>query len=373
MTGYDVAVIGGGLHGSSAALHLAMIGARAIVLEKDFVGRHASGVNAGGVRRLARDPREIPLAVESLKLWQQIVALVDDDCGFVSHGHVQVAETPEEVEGQQVRVAALTRLGFVHERIVDREELRAVVPQIADHCLGGIFVREDGAAMPYQTTMAFQRKAAALGATFREGIAVTSVARQRRHWLITASDGSSYEADHLVNCTGAWANDICRQLGEPVPLEPIAPMLMITAPMPAFVRPVVSAAGRVLSFKQFANGTVLIGGGLTGHVVTERNRAELDFAKLGVSARTVLDLLPCMRQAKVVRAWAGIEARMPDDIPVIGRSSSVESAYHAFGFSAHGFQLGPIVGRLLAELIVQGASSIDISAFDIRRFIGVDQ
>jgi sarcosine oxidase subunit beta len=75
-----------------------------------------------------------------------------------------------------------------------------------------------------------------------------------------------------------------------------------------------------------------------------------------------------MRAAEIVRCWAGIEARMPDDIPVIGPSSTSEGVYHAFGFSAHGFQLGPIVGSLLAELITTGATNLPIAPFRIDRF-----
>ena len=92
MTAPDVIVIGGGLHGCSTALHLARRGIAALVIEKDHVGRHASGVNAGGVRRLGRHPAEIPLSVASMELWHTIRDLVDDDCGFRSHGQVKVAE-----------------------------------------------------------------------------------------------------------------------------------------------------------------------------------------------------------------------------------------------------------------------------------------
>ena len=72
----------------------------------------------------------------------------------------------------------------------------------------------------------------------------------------------------------------------------------------------------------------------------------------------------------ILRGWAGIEARMPDEIPVIGPSSSAPDVYHAFGFSAHGFELGPIVGRITAELITTGASTYPISPLSIRRFAG---
>jgi len=147
-------------------------------------------------------------------------------------------------------------------------------------------------------------------------------------------------------------------------------MLMITAPLPPFIKPVVGAAGRPLSFKQFHNGTVLIGGGHRGRLDRDINRTELDFAGLAVSARTVWDLFPVMRAAQIVRCWAGIEARMPDDIPVIGPSTTSEGVFHAFGFSAHGFALGPIVGAIVAELVTGGKTNLPIAPFRIDRFAG---
>jgi len=365
----DVIVIGGGLHGCSAALHLARRGAHVTVLEKDHVGRHASGVNAGGVRRLGRHLAEVPLAVAAMELWHRIGDLVDDDCGFESHGQVKVAENDREFATLRARVDELTRLGFTHEELIDRAALKEILPAISDHCVGAIACRADGAANPYRTTLSFNRKAESLGVRFIESAAVTALARNGRVWRVESGAGR-HEAAVVVNCAGAWADRVAAALGEPVPLEPIAPMLMITAPLPLFVKPVVGAAGRPLSFKQFRNGTVLIGGGHRGRVDRDTNRTELDFAGLAESARTVWDLFPVMRAAQVVRAWAGIEARMPDDIPVIGASSTSEGVFHAFGFSAHGFALGPIVGAIVAELVTGGKTNLPIAPFRIDRFVG---
>ena len=93
----DVVVIGGGIHGCSAALQLALRRRRVILLERNYVGRHASGINAGGVRRLGRDPEEVPLSVEGMPLWHGIRDLVGDDCGFSACGQVKVAESEAEL------------------------------------------------------------------------------------------------------------------------------------------------------------------------------------------------------------------------------------------------------------------------------------
>jgi sarcosine oxidase subunit beta len=87
-----------------------------------------------------------------------------------------------------------------------------------------------------------------------------------------------------------------------------------------------------------------------------------------ISAQTVTDLFPNMHSVPVVRCWAGIEGIMPDQIPVIGPSPSSPGIFHAFGFSAHGFQLGPIVGNIMADLITEGRTDFPIEPFRADRF-----
>src|SRR5918994_863321 len=115
----DVVVIGGGLHGCSTALHLALRGLKPILVEKDHAGRHASGVNAGGVRQLARHVAEIPLSNASMALWHKIEDLVDDNCGFTCDGQVLVAEDDEDLGNCRARVDDLTLRGFHHEELID--------------------------------------------------------------------------------------------------------------------------------------------------------------------------------------------------------------------------------------------------------------
>jgi sarcosine oxidase subunit beta len=363
----DVVVIGGGIHGCSTALHLALRGIKAMVVEKDYAGRHASGVNAGGVRQLARDPAEIPLSISSMTIWERLGELVGDDCGFESHGTVLVAESEAELAGFRARVDDLRLKGFTHEELIDRAELRRLVPAVSDHCPGGVVSRRDGAADPFRTTQAFRRRAVEHGAEVIEGVTVTGLARTGGVWRVETSDGP-IEAPKVVNAAGAWADRIAAMLGEPVPLSVVAPMLMVTSRLPAFIRPVVILRGRRLSFKQLGNGTVVIGGGHLATPHRDRNETVLDWDKLAVSAATVWELFPVMRQATVVRAWAGIEAYMADGIPVVGPSATAEGVFHQFGFSTHGFQLGPGTGAVIAELVATGSTNVPIADLAITRF-----
>ena len=112
----------------------------------------------------------------------------------------------------------------------------------------------------------------------------------------------------------------------------------------------------------------MIGGGHLARAERDRNLTVLDWSSLKVSAQTVWELFPVMRAAEVVRAWAGIEARMPDGIPVFGPSRTAAGLFHQFGFSGHGFQLGPAAGATMAELVATGRTGIPIAALDIGRF-----
>ena len=155
---FDVAVIGGGLHGLSAALHLGRAGKRVIVLERAWVGRHASGASAAGVRTLNRDLGELDLALESMEMWHNIASLVDDECGFHAHGQICVAEHPGSLSELEERVARLKGLGYTHEAIIDVRELRRRVPAISAHCIGASIAPRDGAADPHRTLAAFRRR-----------------------------------------------------------------------------------------------------------------------------------------------------------------------------------------------------------------------
>jgi sarcosine oxidase subunit beta len=362
----DVIVIGGGLHGCATALHLARSGLTVIVVEKDYVGRHASTANAGGVRRLGRALAEIPLAVAALAAWHRIRDLVDDDCGFTSSCQVKVAETDAELRALRERREVVSGLGFEHEEIIDQVQLRELLPAIAPHCIGAMVVHGDGHANPFLTVKAFARKALALGVRFIEGAAVESLQKHGEIWQIGSAQGR-LEAPILINCAGAWGGRIAAMLGEHAPVRAEALMLMITARVKPFVTPVVGAQGRKLSFKQFANGTVLIGGGHHGRAEPDSNRTHLNIKGLAASASTAATLFPRLRGVQVVRCWAGIEGQMPDSIPVIGASAE-NGAYHAFGFSGHGFALGPIVGRIIADLVVTATTDLPIEAFGIGRF-----
>jgi sarcosine oxidase subunit beta len=363
----DVIVIGGGIHGCSSAFHLARRGARVILLEADYCGRHASGVNAGGVRTLGRPLPEVPMSLASCDIWHQMRELLGDNGDFVASGQLKVAETEQEVETLRQRVALLQSHGWQHEVLIDSDTVRTLVPSITPTVAGGIWVERDGYAVPFRAVTAFRRAAERHGVAVHEQTPVSAIEQTGSRWRVTSGE-RRFEAAHVVNAAGAWAASLAAQAGEHVPAVPGGLMLMVTQRVPPFVKPVLGATERPLSFKQFDNGTVVIGGALHCDVDFEAKHAELDFQTLSRSARIVTDLFPFLKHVVINRAWSGVEAFTPDNLPVIGPSRAARGLIHAFGFSASGFQLGPIVGRLVSELILDGRPSLPLDAFAVDRF-----
>ncbi|WP_152767768.1 NAD(P)/FAD-dependent oxidoreductase [Paraburkholderia franconis] len=363
----DVLVIGGGLHGSSSAFHMAVRGAKVIVLEADYVGRHSSGVNAGGVRTLGRPLPEIPLALMSREIWHTLRDTIADDGGFVPSGQLKIAETDAELDECRARVVLLEAHGFTHEKLIDRATVRELEPALAPHVTGGIWVERDGYALPYKTTTAFRLAAQRHGAEFFEGTSARRIEQRGTRWFAHTPRGL-FSAEKLVITAGAWAGQLAKQVGERVPVHPEGLMLMVTHRVAPFCRATLGATGRPLSFKQFDNGTVVIGGKLIGIADLAGRHGEVDFARLVRSANTVVDLFPHLRHLGINRAWAGVEAFTDDSLPVISASRRASNLVYSFGYCGSGFQLGPGCGRLVSELVLDGEASLPLDAFAIDRF-----
>ena len=364
----DVVVIGGGLHGLSAAMHLARRGRRVVILESSWVGRHASGGSAAGVRTLNRPLAEVPISLEAMEMWHNIEAIVGDNCGFHSYGQITIAEHDHDLPVLEKRLATMHAAGYRHEELIDRAELLRLVPKLAPHCAGGLIARHDGAADPHRTLKAFRRSAEAAGVTILEGFKVSAIDRVGSDWKVH-TEARDFIAPNVVNAAGAWAARIAAMVGDEIPLGVKASMMIVTERIAPLVKPVVGVVGRPLSFKQTDQGTLVIGGGLQGRADVEEQKSFVDFFELAKGARAATDLFPSVGPLRIVRTWAGIEAKTGDHLPVIGPSPSASGIYYAFGFTGHGFQTVPVVGDILAELIVNGSTNRPIDAFCAARLM----
>jgi sarcosine oxidase subunit beta len=367
---YDVAVIGGGLHGLSAALHIAARGLRVVVIERRWVGRHASGASAAGVRSLNRHPAEIPLARAALPLWRGIADLVGDDCGFQATGQIRIARAADAPLLEE-RMAALSARGFSHERLVQGAQLRRLLPGLAREYVVALHVPEDGSADPHRTLAAFRAAAERAGATIVQGMGVEAAEALGEGWQLRCG-GMTIRAGQVVNAAGAWAAEAAALFGERIRIGTKASMMMVTERVKPMHLPVIGVVGRSLSLKQTPQGTLLLGGGLQGGFDLAAERSEVRMQRLAEAARTALAILPGLGRAVIARTWAGIEAATPDQLPAIGPSRVAHGLHHVFGFSGHGFALVPIVGQVVADLVTTGSTGFDLTAFDPAR-IGADR
>ncbi|KAB0269223.1 NAD(P)/FAD-dependent oxidoreductase [Microvirga brassicacearum] len=365
---FDTAVIGGGLHGLSAALHLARAGRRVVLVEQNWVGRHASGATAAGVRTLGRDLAEVPISLESMEMWHRIEAIVGDHCGFHSYGQLRVAEFTAHLPSLEKRLETMHQQGYGHEEIIDRAELLKLVPAIAPHCVGALIARRDGAADPHRALRAFRRSCEGAGVVIHEGCGVTAIDRRGSDWHIRAGE-QEITVPVIVNAAGAWAARLAALVGDDIPLGLKASMMIVTERLAPLLKPVVSVVGRSLSFKQSDQGTLVIGGGLQGRADIDAQKSAVDFTELAKGARAATDLFPSVKDVRITRSWAGIEAKTKDLLPVIGPSPNASGVFHAFGFSGHGFQLVPVVGSIIADLVVSGKTQRHISPFSAERLM----
>ncbi|WP_160120701.1 NAD(P)/FAD-dependent oxidoreductase [Rhodovarius lipocyclicus] len=362
-------IIGGGLHGLSTALHLARMGGwRVTVLERRHVGRHSSGVNAGGVRRLGRDMREVGLSVIAAEMWANLPKIVGDDGGFRPFGQIKLAESDADLPKLEARAAATRLRGWTHEEIIGRDEVLRLLPAVSPHVRGAMIVRDDGSANPMRTVMAFRRAAMEAGVEIIEGIAVRGLARRPSGTLVVETDRGPMEAERVANCAGAWASGLAAGIGEYLPTTPKASMMIVTERLPFFCLPTVGSAARALSFKQSEVGTVVIGGGHQGANDLVAETSSQNLMNLAKAARIAAEIFPIVAKARIIRSWTGIEARTPDEVPVIGESLVMPGLFHSFGYSGHGFQLCPAAGAAVAELMARGSTNMPVAELSPARF-----
>jgi sarcosine oxidase subunit beta len=160
---------------------------------------------------------------------------------------------------------------------------------------------------------------------------------------------------------------LARAFGEIAPVTPLLPNMLVTEPLPYVIGRSIGVCGGDVYARQVRRGNVVFGGG-GGWLDATREFARPSSDQSLEGMMRTLSVLPGLAQAHIIRTWSGVDGQMPDNIPVIGFSGTEQRLIHAFGFSGHGFQLGPVVGQIIAELVTKGESETPIEPFSIRRF-----
>ena len=361
----DIVIVGGGIVGASCAYFLAERGAEVLLVEAGRIGREASGVNAGGVRQQARALPEIPLALESVRLWADLERRLEVPLEYERCGDLRIVESAEDAARLRAVAARERETGLALEW-VDGAALRALVPSIAPGVLGGTFCPTGGQANPLRVAAAIGRRARDLGAIVWEGCPVRALARDGEGFALDCAHGR-VRASRVVLAAGAWTPIVAEGLGARLPISLFVPQMQATVPLPRVLGTVLLGFTRKLSMKQMRSGAVLVGGGKRGwgDLVTRAKGLAAESMRLG--AVDAVDVLPLLGRTETTRTWVGLEGLTSDEMPIID-CLETDRVYVAAGFSGHGFAIGPVVGRLLAEWLLDGTPSMDVSAFRLNRF-----
>lgn len=361
----EVCIIGGGIVGASAALFLRRRGLAVTLLDMGACGARASGVNYGGVRRQGRSLEQMPLTARAHEIWSQLPELIGTDGEYVRSGHLKLARTADDL-AQLEAYRERTREWNLGLQILDGASLRKRFDWLDPALAGGSLCPDDGHANPRLVSPAFARAAAQAGADIREQERVTEALHDGEQFVIKTESGLQLRSRFLLNTAGAWAGDIAASFGEAVPEFSIHPLMMVTEPLPLFMSVSLGIQGGGIYARQVERGNCVIGGGrgaLQANGFARPTREELPNLLSKAAA-----LLPPLRGAQVIRFWTGVEGSMPDHNPVLGPSSTTPGLFHAFGLSGAGFQIGPAIGEVLSQLVVDGKSSLPIDAFRIERY-----
>lgn len=361
----DVAIIGGGIVGASAALALRAMGLSVTLLERDFCGSRSSGVNYGGVRRQGRPLTQLALSQRAHEIWGRLPELIGIDGEYLRSGHLKIARSEADLAALEAYRASSRGFGMGLQ-MLSAKALRQHYPWLGERALGGSLCPQDGHANPRLVSPAFARAAAAQGADIREQCRVDEIAHDGRQFVLRSGTALEVRSRFLLNCAGAWAGAVAERFGEAVPMVSQHPVMAVTEPLPLFMNLSLGVEGGGIYARQAVRGNCVIGGSQGYALDADRARPSRDAISL-VLQRTV-ELLPALRHAHIIRSWSGTEGYLPDRQPVIGFSATTPGLIHGFGFAGAGFQIGPAVGAVLAELVRDGATPTPIAAFSISRY-----
>ena len=367
----DVLIIGGGIMGAASAFFLRQRGHSVTLLERDQIGQYASGVNFGNVRRQGRYLGQLELANRSWALWKRLPELIDDDLEFIASGHMRVCYREDEIAELEAYAAA-PEAAQLDLKIYRGAELHKRFPFLGPDVKGGSYAPHDGHANPRLAAPAFARAARRLGAQIEEQTEVAEVQKVGGEFSVSTTDGRQFSAAQLLITAGAWGQKLSEQFDEPVPLDTHGPQMAVTEPVPYALPTVIGVYTKipeeVIYFRQITRGNIVIGGGYRSKPDMLNRRAYVEPRSILNQITQMQRLLPGVGTLNIIRVWSGIESYLPDSLPIMGPSGTVDGLYYAFGFCGHGFQLGPGVGDVMAELISTGSTSTLIEPFSIRRF-----
>ncbi|HEX8969642.1 MAG TPA: FAD-binding oxidoreductase [Chloroflexota bacterium] len=365
-----VVIVGGGVMGASVAYHLARRGqVDVLLLERaELFGQGATGKCAGGVRHQFGSEINIRLSIESIAMFERFEDELDQPIGLRQCGYLFLLTRPRDVAEFERNVALQHRLGVPTEWLT-ADEVRRRLPLLrTDDVLGATFCAKDGLADPNSVVTGYVRGARRLGADLRTDVEVIDVRVAGERVVSVLTTQGEVQVDVLIDAAGPFAASIGRRLGLEIPIFPLRRQMLVTTPLPEVPAdfPFVIDFASGLYFHREGPG-ILTGQSNPDEAPGFDERVDLDWEQRHLAA--AVRRMPLLESAGLAHHWAGLYEMTPDAHPLIGRLEPLANAYIVAGFSGHGFMHGPIAGKLLAELILDGGTrTLDISALRPGRF-----
>ncbi|HJM03860.1 MAG TPA: FAD-binding oxidoreductase [Arenicellales bacterium] len=412
----EVAIIGGGIIGVSAALTLAERGIPVALFEKGHIAGEQSSRNWGWCRQQGRDPRELPLIIESLALWRKIHQRTRCDVGFRQCGILYLANTAKDVADREAWLQHGLAYG-VESRMVSSKEINKLLPGSNEQWAGGLYTPTDGRAEPTIAAPAIARAARQLGARIFTQTAVRGIEKTGGRISAVVTENGSVQCSTVILAGGAWSSTFCRNLDLRLPLLMTIGSVFRTAPLNDAPERSVSGAGFAIRKRLDGGYTVSHGSISSFDIVPDSFRFLKDFLPLAWMARKILrptwtnrfktewrqknkwsldeqspfehirtldpmpiqstlnkskqnliHAFPAFQDIEVVESWGGLIDATPDAVPVISPVDNLPGFFLATGLSGHGFGIGPAAGQLAADVATASEPLVDPTPFRFSRF-----
>jgi len=371
----DVVIIGGGIVGSSVAWHLAQGGyCNTIVIERESQqGLGSTGKSMGGVRAQFATGANIRMSLYSIPVFADFEQITGYPSGYKAHGYLFVATTPSHLAYLRRNFERQTALGLKAVEMLGADQVRRMLPQMrSDDVIGGSFCATDGFVDPYSVMKGFMSAAEECGVKLWRGVEVTGIDTDAQGVAGVRTTQGNIAARTVVNAAGPWAAAVARMAGIELPVTPLRRMLVPTEHFPGLPErlPMVIDMSTGFHFRPEGLGLLMA---WNDPDETPGFKTAFDPAFIEKILTHAANRVPCFADLQVnpKRAWAGLYSMTPDHHAIIGPAPGVRGLFFANGFSGHGVMHSPATGRITADLILHGESSLlDARDLGLERFAG---